>query len=67
MTTIETVETNPVISLRQRNPNFANYYLEHFSGVIDTADHKIGDFKVEFLGEYESIFQKTPVDLGVVR
>jgi hypothetical protein len=24
-----------------------------FSGVIDTTDHKIGDFKVEFLGEDE--------------
>jgi hypothetical protein len=28
------------------------------SSVIDTADHKIGDFKVEFLGEYESILKK---------
>jgi hypothetical protein len=24
------------------------------SGVIDTADHKIGDFIVEFIDEYES-------------
>jgi hypothetical protein len=28
------------------------------SGVIDTADHKIRDFNVEFLGEYESILKK---------
>jgi hypothetical protein len=28
------------------------------SGVIDTAHHKIGDFKVDFLGEYESIFNR---------
>jgi hypothetical protein len=24
---------------------------------IDTVDHKIGDFKVEYLGEYESILK----------
>jgi hypothetical protein len=28
------------------------------SGVIDTADHKIGDIKGEFLGEFESISKK---------
>jgi hypothetical protein len=28
------------------------------SGVIDTTDHKIGDFKVEFLGKYEFILKK---------
>jgi hypothetical protein len=27
-------------------------------GVIDAADHKIGDFKVEFLSEYKTIFKK---------
>jgi hypothetical protein len=25
-----------------------------FSGVIGPDDHKIGDFKVKFVGEYES-------------
>jgi hypothetical protein len=30
------------------------------SGVIDkpTADHKIGNFKLDYLAEYESIFKK---------
>jgi hypothetical protein len=28
------------------------------SVVIDTADHKIGELKVEYLGEYEYIFKK---------
>jgi hypothetical protein len=28
------------------------------SGDIDTADHEIGNFKVEFLGEYESLLKK---------
>jgi hypothetical protein len=28
------------------------------SSVIDIADHKIGDFNVEFLGEYEFLFKK---------
>jgi hypothetical protein len=27
-------------------------------GVIDTADHKISDFKIEFLGEIESTCKK---------
>jgi hypothetical protein len=26
-------------------------------GVIDIPDHKIGEFKAEFLGEFESIFK----------
>jgi hypothetical protein len=29
-----------------------------FSGGINTANHKIGYFKVDFLGEYESLFKK---------
>jgi hypothetical protein len=28
------------------------------SSVIDTADRKIGDFKVDFFGEYKSLFKK---------
>jgi hypothetical protein len=28
------------------------------SSVIDTADHKKSDLKVEYLGEYESIYEK---------
>jgi hypothetical protein len=27
-------------------------------GVIDIADHKIGDLIFKYLGEYESIFEK---------
>jgi hypothetical protein len=40
--------------------------------VIDTADHKIGDFKVEFLGEHKSTYiqkgfkQRVSVPGGVV-
>jgi hypothetical protein len=35
------------------------------SGVIGTADHKVGDFKVEFLSEYESIFKKALFNLWI--
>jgi hypothetical protein len=36
----------------------AVFLLPPTSGVTDTAEDKIGNFKVEFLGEYESIFKK---------
>jgi hypothetical protein len=30
-----------------------------FRGIIDTEDHKIGDFKVAYLGEFKFIFKTT--------
>jgi hypothetical protein len=34
------------------------------SGVNDSADRKIGDFKDEFFGEFESICKKASIRMG---
>jgi hypothetical protein len=37
------------------------------SDVTDTADHKIGDIKVDFLGEFESICKKALARISVAQ